>query len=243
MFPNFSKLPKLALAILLPIWVFVSFIAAQLIIEAVVWILVKLGAPLSSVNQTVLSAIIAAVLYIITLIIVIGGPLLTQKKATSLKEVGLTNLPTWTDIFMAPAGFVIYFILSSGLIYVATQMFPGFNATQAQNTGFGHVNKTYELILAFITLVVVAPVAEETLFRGYLYGKLKKYIPIWVAILITSALFGSLHGAWNVAVDTFALSIILCLLRESTGGIWASILLHMIKNGIAFYFLFIVGLR
>ena len=98
-------------------------------------------------------------------------------------------------------------------------------------------------MLAFITLVVIAPVAEEVLFRGYLYGKLKKYVPVWAAILITSALFGLIHGTWNVAVDTFALSIILCLLRESTGGIWASILLHMIKNGIAFYFLFIVGLR
>ena len=72
-----------------------------------------------------------------------------------------------------------------------------------------------------------------------MYGKLKKFVPIWVAILVTSALFGSIHGAWNLAIDTFALSIVLCLLRESTGNIWASILLHMAKNGIAFYILFI----
>jgi membrane protease YdiL (CAAX protease family) len=93
--------------------------------------------------------------------------------------------------------------------------------------------------LAFVTLVVVAPIAEEIIFRGYMYGKLKKFVPIWVAILATSLLFGAVHGAWNLAIDTFALSIVLCSLREFTGNIWASILLHMVKNGIAFYILFI----
>jgi membrane protease YdiL (CAAX protease family) len=44
---------------------------------------------------------------------------------------------------------------------------------------------------------------------------------------------------WNVAADTFALSLVLCTLRQITGNIWAGVLLHMIKNGIAYYFLFI----
>ena len=108
-----------------------------------------------------------------------------------------------------------------------------------EDVGFRQLNQRYEYILAFTTLIIIAPIAEEILFRGYLYGKLKKFVPIWVAILVTSALFGSIHGAWNLAIDTFALSIVLCLLRESTGNIWASILLHMAKNGIAFYILFI----
>jgi membrane protease YdiL (CAAX protease family) len=99
--------------------------------------------------------------------------------------------------------------------------------------------------LAFVTLVVIAPLAEEVLFRGYLYGKLKQYIPIWLAVIVVSAIFGIFHLfgtdpiAWNLAVDTFALSVVLCVLRETTGNLWASVLLHMLKNGIAFYLLFI----
>jgi membrane protease YdiL (CAAX protease family) len=88
-------------------------------------------------------------------------------------------------------------------------------------------------------LIIVAPVAEEVLFRGYLYGKLRKSVPVWAAIGIVSVLFGSIHGQWNVAIDVFALSIVLCVLREITGSIWAGILLHMVKNGLAFYILFI----
>jgi hypothetical protein len=93
--------------------------------------------------------------------------------------------------------------------------------------------------------VIIAPIAEEVLFRGYLLGKLKKSVPIWLAILITSLLFGAFHlvnsgnYSWNLAIDTFALSIVLCSLRVLTGSIWASILLHMVKNGIAFYLFFI----
>ena len=40
----------------------------------------------------------------------------------------------------------------------------------------------------------------------------------------------------------FALSIVLCGLREITGTIHAGILLHMLKNGIAFYLLFVMGM-
>jgi len=120
-----------------------------------------------------------------------------------------------------------------------TTLFPWIDVNQVQDTGFSNLGQRYEYILAFLTLVVIAPVAEEAIFRGYLYGKVKKFVPIWVAILATSLLFGFIHGAWNLAIDTFALSIILCILRESTGSIWSSILLHMAKNSIAFYVLFI----
>jgi len=60
-----------------------------------------------------------------------------------------------------------------------------------------------------------------------------------VAALVTSLVFAAVHGQWNVAIDTFALSLVLCALREVTGTIWAGILLHMFKNAIAFYVLFI----
>jgi hypothetical protein len=62
---------------------------------------------------------------------------------------------------------------------------------------------------------------------------------VWAAIIITSLLFGAVHGQWNVAIDVFVLSLVLCSLREVTGNIWAGVLLHMLKNGLAFYLLFI----
>jgi len=227
------------MVLILPVWVLVGFYAAQAIVVGLVSLLDALNVPLASMNVAVANATLAALIYVLTLAIVIGVPYLVNKQITSKSDIGLTRLPTWTDIFLTPAALVAYFILSTIFIMLATNVLPGFDINQVQDTGFGHVSVRYEYILAFITLVIIAPIAEEILFRGYLYGKLKKFVPVWIAIIVTSLSFGFIHGALNLAVDTFALSIVLCLLRESTGSIWASILLHMAKNGIAFYLLFI----
>ena len=96
--------------------------------------------------------------------------------------------------------------------------------------------------LAFITLVVIAPIIEEIIFRGWLYGKLRIIIPKWLAILITSLLFGLIHMQWNVGISVFAMSIVTCTLREITGTIYSGILVHMINNGVAFCLVYIVGI-
>ncbi|MFI5212733.1 MAG: CPBP family intramembrane glutamic endopeptidase [Candidatus Saccharimonadales bacterium] len=229
----------------LPAWVLFGFVAAQMLLLGIIVGLQAVGLPLKSINPTIFNTIIAAAVYVLSLGIVIGVPWLVKKRRTSRAELGLHRLPSWTDILLAPAGFVVYLIASGVLVYLATQYLPGFNATQAQEVGFDHLTQRYELVLAFITLVIIAPVAEETLFRGYLYGKLRTIAPVWVAVLITSVLFAALHLPgnnalqWNVAVDVFALSLVLCSLREVSGSIWAGVLLHMMKNGLAFYLLFI----
>lgn len=225
--------------VVLPLWVFISFFAAQFLVVGLEKVLNALHVPLGALNGSVLNTVFAVVLYAVTLVIVIGVPWLALKKRVSRTEIGLFRYPSWTDIAMTPVAAVVYFILSAILVYVATTFLPWFDASQVQNTGFGQLNQRYEYILAFVTLVVIAPIAEETLFRGYLFGKLLKFVPAWAAILATSLLFAAIHGAWNVAVDTFALSVVLCLLRLSTGSLWAPILLHMTKNGIAYYLLFI----
>ena len=90
---------------------------------------------------------------------------------------------------------------------------------------------------------------EEVIFRGWLYGKLRQKLSgktseitgIIISILLVSLLFGIVHMQWNVGVNVFALSVVLCVLREITGTIYSGILVHMLKNGIAFYFLYVAG--
>lgn len=228
--------------LVLPIWVTVSFFAAQIIVTGLVWVLAQLNVPLKLVNSTLFETVISILIYSVTIILVIVLPWKIRKIKTSRSDIGISRFPEWSDILLAPAGFVVYFIASSVLIFLATEVLPWFDVNQPQNTGFGQPSQSYELILAFLTLVVIAPIAEEIIFRGYLFGKLKKFVPVWVAILATSLLFGAIHGEWNIFFDTFALSVVLCVLRELSGSLWSSIILHMIKNGIAFYIYFIYPL-
>lgn len=221
-------------------WVFLGFIVASLLVGGLTYVLSLVGVPFKLIDPTVLNSILAAVVYGLSLALVIGLPWLIKRYRTTRSELGLSRLPEWFDVLLAPAGFIVYLIGSGLLIYTVTQLIPGFNVNQQQDLGFSNVSQRYELILAFLTLVIIAPLAEEMLFRGYLYGKLRKAVPLWVAMLVTSILFGVLHGQWNVGIDVFVLSLVMCTLREMTGSIWAGVLLHMIKNGLAFFLLFVL---
>jgi membrane protease YdiL (CAAX protease family) len=97
------------------------------------------------------------------------------------------------------------------------------------------------LFAGFIVLAVVTPVVEEMLFRGVLQGKLRRAgIPFAVTALVVASLFAVAHGQWNVAIDVFFMSLAASYLREKTGRLWPSIIIHITKNTLAFYVTFVV---
>jgi len=230
---------RVLLALALPLWVLVSFVAVQLVLAALVQAAIALGVPLTTISPAIFSATVGALVYTLTIVVVIGVPWLVRRRSTSGAELGLSRLPIWLDILITPVGFVIYLLLSGSLLLFAQQFLTFIDFSQAQDVGFDQLTQQYQYILAFITLVVVAPIAEEILFRGYLLSKLRSHVATWIAVLITSLLFAVVHFAWNVGIDVFALSIVLCLVTIWTKSLWPAILIHMLKNGIAFYFLFI----
>ena len=228
---------KLAPTILMLIWIFAAVVASQFIVGyPMLWCLGD------KFNLPVWTAVFSALSYLLALaLIIFVPPKLFKKWQTNREELGLLGLPTWTDIGLAPIGFIAGLILAA--IFAAIfSLFPWFDAAEAQNVGFNAYLAGGDRIVAFLTLVVVAPIAEEIIFRGWLYGKLRAKYSAPLAILLTSLLFGLVHLQWNVGVNVFAFSVVLCALREITGTIYAGILTHMIKNGVAFYLLYIIGI-
>lgn len=222
-----------------PVWAFLGFMLAQALILLLIELLQDVGVPLNQISDALFQTVVGGVIYALTLVIVIGAPWLVKRSRTTKEELGMQRLPSWMDFVWVPAGAVVYLVLTAAVTAIAMSFLTFVNYDQAQDTGFTNMSSQAEYILAFLMLVVIAPVAEELLFRGYVFGKLRKYAPLWIAILITSLLFAVVHFAWNVGLDVFALSIVLCLLRVVSGSLWPSIMLHMLKNGVAFYFLFI----
>lgn len=243
---------------LMLIWVFCSVVASQLVLGyLLLWILGP-----ETLSQPVWSGIYSVTSYLIALLLIIFVPpklnaewhltIKTKKRGTvtsggkaflpaTREQLGLSGTPTWTDIGLSPIAFIIS-TLGAGLLVTLFEFFPWFNATESQETGFTPYMVGGERIIAFAVLVVVAPIVEEIIFRGWLYGKLRAKVSMPLSILLVSLLFALLHFQWNVGVNVFALSVVLCALREITGTIYAGILTHMIKNGVAFYLLYIVGL-
>jgi membrane protease YdiL (CAAX protease family) len=223
------------------VWVILAFMLASLLIAGTVYVLEKIGiAVFSGLSQSVSLTVQAAILYVLTFTIALFGSRFVSGKQTTKKDVGLQRLPSWTDMLFGPLAFIPYIIATGFVAFLATKYLPGFDANQVQDIGFETVSNRTGYIVAFVTLVVIAPIAEEAIFRGYLYQKVRKATNVFVAILLTSLAFAFVHGQLNVGLDVFILSIFLCGLRELTGSIWAGILLHMTKNALAYYVLFLL---
>jgi membrane protease YdiL (CAAX protease family) len=83
--------------------------------------------------------------------------------------------------------------------------------------------------------VLLAPLVEETVFRGYLYPLFAKSLGVAPAVVITGVLFGFMHApqlGWTLGLVTMLISvgIIFTLARARAGTVLASFLLHLGYN-------------
>ena len=86
------------------------------------------------------------------------------------------------------------------------------------------------LVLSIIMACVAAPLVEELLFRGYMYGALKEATnPVFAAVVI-GALFSVVHGNLPALLPLWTFSILLCLAYEWTRCLWVPIGMHAFFN-------------
>ena len=161
--------------------------------------------------------------------------------APTRQTLGLTGWPRWRDLALAPAGLIVSLIVSGVAISLCLNL-PGFDASAEQNLGFDQYLIQWDLLAAFVALVIVPPICEEVAYRGWLYGKLRSRWGFVMSSLLVSLTFAVLHAPLNAAIVAFVLSFVACGLREITGSVYASMIMHMLKNGIAFWLLYIVHL-
>lgn len=87
------------------------------------------------------------------------------------------------------------------------------------------------IILMAIAAVIVAPIAEEVVFRGYLYPAAKRFCGPFGAMIFSSLVFAAAHGSAVALLPLFILAMLLCMIYEFTGSIWANIAVHLLFNG------------
>ena len=124
--------------------------------------------------------------------------------------------------------------------FMGVLVFAGWNQWLEQSLGiesmqeavkvFKEVKDPLVIVLMAVTAAVVAPLAEEVVFRGYLYPAAKRFCGPAGGILFSSLVFAAAHGHVVALLPLFVLAVILCLLYEFTGSIWACMSVHFLFN-------------
>ena len=88
-------------------------------------------------------------------------------------------------------------------------------------------------IFDFLAVGVIAPFAEELLFRGVIFAGLAQRLPLWWAAIVSGLIFGAAHlDPWSI-VPLAVVGTGLALLYRRTGSLWPNIIAHGAFNTFA----------
>lgn len=91
--------------------------------------------------------------------------------------------------------------------------------------------------------VILAPLVEETVFRGFLYGALRLRWGSGLAAVAASLPFALAHFSLGAFPALFLLGCLFCLLYERSGSLLGPMLFHGLFNGLQFATLLVAGPR
>ncbi len=81
-----------------------------------------------------------------------------------------------------------------------------------------------------VCTAILVPIMEEIVFRGFVFSRLDKAMPTVLAVIITSVLFGAIHGSILWAAWAAAVGAVLNIVRIKSGSLIPAIILHVCNN-------------
>lgn len=166
-----------------------------------------------AMTMTFIAGILALITYWIIFLI---------RKKSFFQEVTLRSIPVVGMIAVVLMGISFNIIIS---VVIATIPFPeSWSQSYAQNSS---VLSDGNVVVAWLATVLMAPVLEEVVFRGLIYKRLKTGMPVVVAAIISSVVFGLMHGTIIWGMYAFVLGVVLIIVYERFHSLLANILLHM----------------
>ncbi|HWG59711.1 MAG TPA: CPBP family intramembrane glutamic endopeptidase [Candidatus Acidoferrales bacterium] len=128
-------------------------------------------------------------------------------------------------------GYIAGGFLLQIFVTLASSAFPPRRALPIQMVFEGRTTAMFFMAVA----VLLAPLVEETIFRGYIYPVVARTYGVLASVLFTGAVFGLLHGsqlgfAWLQVALLIVVGIILTWARAATRTVTSSYLLHVSYN-------------
>ena len=147
-------------------------------------------------------------------------------------------------LWFAFMGFVLYSVCNYGVNRLILDRFPDF-ANINDTSIFNMLDENYSLTV--IGVVFLAPIAEELLYRGLIFGSVRPYSKL-LAYIVSSVLFAAIHVAGYITVYE-PMELALCMLQylpaglclgwaySRSGSILSPILAHIAVNQFAVFYM------
>ena len=150
-----------------------------------------------------------------------------KKRKIPLSELGSLEIqtkPLFLSIFLLAA----FLLLEEFYFYVLGIEMP---------ESFIEFMLAEPILLGFISVVVVAPIIEEFLFRGFLYSQLRRsFLKDWGAVAVSSLVWTAIHFQYEVGIlfFLFLFGLFLGYFRIKYNSLLIPVALHALNNLIAF---------
>lgn len=214
---------------------FLVYIVLQILVGAVLGTVVTTRLAMSGVTDAAAlqAQAVEQILSMTGMMILISGVLTLLvywivfliRKKKFLAEAGVAPMDARGIIWIILLGISLNIVISLVLSIIP---FPqSWTEAYAQKSGTVLQGGVF---LNWVATVLIAPVVEEIVFRGFVYTRMRKGMPGVVAAAAASLLFAVVHGSIIWGIYTFTYSLVLIWLFERFGSLTASILCHMAFN-------------
>ncbi len=173
-------------------------------------------------NLGVLTAAQALILIGLVLLVTRSRGTLTRTGMLALQRISAGYLVKWT-------------LVAIGAVFILSEV-PQIFIDIGQETALEWLGILQPVWLGMFILVVLAPLSEELLFRGFVYGGLapSPIGPIG-AIIVTSLVWTVIHVQydWLVMTQIFIYGVVFGVVRWQSGSLWPSVAAHAVINLLA----------
>jgi membrane protease YdiL (CAAX protease family)/uncharacterized RDD family membrane protein YckC len=159
------------------------------------------------------------------------------RRKAGLRDVGLRPLP-WRWMAAAVPAVIVAYAAELVVGEIGDALLPASPPTQCHD-----IQSAYgtSLLLGLVGVAVVAPLVEEVLFRGVVFGWMRGRVPLPLAVAGSALVFAAAHVLylqWTLLPPIFAIGCVLAVLYHYSRSLWPGIVVHAAINSVATLALF-----
>jgi membrane protease YdiL (CAAX protease family) len=156
-----------------------------------------------------------------------------KRGGLGFRDIGFSGRLTGQGAILALAGwfiaFWLYYAVEKSLSLAGIKMF-------WNESGFFALDSVWRVVIVVVATLVVAPLAEEMIYRGYVLQALLARLRKPVAAVLSALVFASIHVGMGpgFAIYIFLGALILAYLYVKFRNVYACVLMHLMNNVVAY---------